>query len=146
MKKIQKITGGNFHARQKWNEIIDAVNLLLNLKGDIFIGIDTSANGMTAKLNLNQLLPRIPGVSGSGTGSTIRKAYCTAAAGSGATIAAELDSIDSADDITVNCSIVGGTALNSAIPRLEDEDLIHVWNDDGTWRAIMTFQATAECT
>jgi len=81
----------------------------------------------------------------SGGSGSIRKAYCTADAGAGSTIAAELDAVDSGDSITVYCPICGGSALNAAVPRLSDEDLIFVWNDDGTWRTTFVFQATEDC-
>ena len=82
-----------------------------------------------------------PAVGGSG----LRKAYCTEAAPADATIAAELDSDGSGDAITVTCPIVGGSALNAAIPRLANNSLFMVWNDGGTWRSCMTFQATEDC-
>ena len=86
-----------------------------------------------------------PAVAGTSSSFEIRKAYCTEAAPADATIAAELDAVDSADAITVYCPISGGTALNAAIPRLADEDLIFVWNDGGTWRTTFVFQATEDC-
>ena len=77
------------------------------------------------------------------SGHWIYRATCTAAAGSGDTITCSLPNY--ADDITVTCDIVGGSALNSAIPRLAVGSVIHVFNNAGTWRAIMTFQASEDC-
>ena len=77
------------------------------------------------------------------SGHWIYRATCTDAAGSGSTIACSLPNF--VDDITVTCDIVGGSALNAAIPRLAIGSVIMVWNNAGTWRSIMTFQATEDC-
>lgn len=82
-----------------------------------------------------------PAVGGGG----LRKAYASAAAGAGATISCYLDTDATGELVTVNCPICGGSALNTAIPRLADGSLIMVWNDAGTWRSVMTFQATEDC-
>ena len=48
--------------------------------------------------------------------------------------------------ITVNIEIVGGSDLNSTLPRLEDGTLLTVWNDAGTWRnSGNPFQASGGC-
>ncbi len=48
--------------------------------------------------------------------------------------------------ITVTIEIVGGSALNSALPRLEDGTRLSVWNDGGTWRnAGNPFQTSGDC-
>jgi hypothetical protein len=79
------------------------------------------------------------------TQNLIRKAYAKTDAGGGSTITCYLDTDGTGQEITVYCEICGGSALNEAIPRLEDGDRIAVWNDAGTWRSIMTFQATEDC-
>lgn len=85
-------------------------------------------------------------VGGSG-GTGIRKAYAIADADGNAYIDCYLDVDDSGSDtIRVYCEIAdGGTALNAAIPRLVNGEMITVWNDNGTWRSIMTFQKTGTC-
>ncbi len=74
----------------------------------------------------------------------VRQAWCSAAAGAGSTIAATLDSTSGAA-ITVTCRIVNGTALNSAIPRLEDNDEIFVVKIAGTWYCTTVFQTSEDC-
>jgi len=76
------------------------------------------------------------------SGHWIHRATCSADAGSGTTIACVLDDGRS---ITVSCDIHGGSALNSAVPRLEDGDSLKVYNNKGTWRAIAEFQASEDC-
>uniref|UniRef100_A0A6H1ZN82 Uncharacterized protein n=1 Tax=viral metagenome TaxID=1070528 RepID=A0A6H1ZN82_9ZZZZ len=63
----------------------------------------------------------------------IRRAITTAAAGAGATITANLynsagveQTTGDESGITVYCSICGGTALNAALPLLEDNDDIFI--------------------
>ena len=79
-----------------------------------------------------------------GTGPLIRKAYCKVDAGSGSSIVCYLDTDATGAEITVHCPIAGGTALNEAFPRLLNGTLVTVWYDNGTWRAIMTFQDADE--
>jgi len=94
--------------------------------------------------NLTQQLRRRGGISDGG-GSAIRKAYAAAAAGSGSTISCYLDEDGVGSPVTVYCEIAGGSALNAASPLLADGDMICVWDDNGTWRAIQTFDNTGEC-
>lgn len=83
---------------------------------------------------------------GGGGGSQIRKAFASAAAGASGTIACYLDTDGEGDTVDVVCEVADGeTDLNSALPRLRDGDMIHVYNDNGTWRSIMTFQASGPC-
>jgi hypothetical protein len=117
---IDKVITGPAIQRNRMNQTAHAVNYLMRKKKP-------------------QPEPRVRG------GGRIRKAYAKADAGSGATITCYLDTDSTGVEITVNCEICGGSALNSAIPRLENGDMITVWNDAGTWRSVMTFQATEDC-
>jgi hypothetical protein len=74
----------------------------------------------------------------------IRLAYCKAGAGSGSTIVCYLDTDGTGKEITVYCTICGGSALNSAFPRLSDGTPIPVWNHNGTWRCLWGFQDADE--
>ena len=77
---------------------------------------------------------------------TSRKAYCKVAAGAGTTIVCYLDTDATGTEITVNCSVVGGSALNAAVPRLADGSLLFVENLGGTWYCTSTvFQTTEDC-
>ncbi len=142
---IQPFTKGNPDAVRKMNEIIDAVNNLARMTGDGFVNVKHGINGGTTfSLSMNELKARMMNF---GEGD-IHKAYAKAAAGAGSTIVCFLgsDSEDPDDEITVNCEIVGGSDLNSALPRLEDGTRITVWNDGGTWRnAGNPFQASGPC-
>lgn len=124
-----------------------AINELLAFKDSLRSGdgLIQVIGGNSFKINVDRLRARIPKVAGGGTG--IIKAYAKADAGTGNTIVCykDSDSHDEDDEITVTCEIVGGSDLNSAIPRLENGDLIHVYYDAGTWTSIMTFQASGDC-
>tara|TARA_Y100000310_G_scaffold262600_1_gene272311 strand:- start:1237 stop:1593 length:357 start_codon:yes stop_codon:yes gene_type:complete len=76
--------------------------------------------------------------------SGLQKAYAAAAAGGTNKIACTLNTTDGAA-ITVSCNIFGGSALNNAIPRIASGNLLTVWNDSGTWRAIDNFMDVGNC-
>ena len=84
------------------------------------------------------------------TGHWIHRATCVEDAGSDNEITCTLpnyiESNGSLTQLTVVCDISGGTALNEAVPRLSTDDYLNIWNNAGTWRAVMTFQATEDCT
>jgi len=106
----------------------------------------------------NPVFRRILKESKYGTGGDpgVRRASCTSDAGSGSTIAATLYNTDgtTGDAITVYCNISNGTALNSAIPRLEDGDDIFVtqsyFDNAGTaelrWYCVTNFNVSEDCT
>ena len=74
-----------------------------------------------------------------------RIAYCSEAAGADATITATLDHTTGAA-ITVTCLIAqGGTALNEAVPRLADNDMIMVSKIGATWHCLTTFMPSEDC-
>ena len=75
----------------------------------------------------------------------IHKAYAKNDAAALERIDCYLDTDATGEEITVYCEIAGGTELHTAIPRLEDGDMITVWNDNGTWRSIMIFQHARDC-
>ena len=75
----------------------------------------------------------------------IRKAYVKTTPGAVTTVTCYLDTDSTGDEITVTCSVVGGSALNSAIPRLTDGDLIFVSNIDSTWYCLTVFQTSEDC-
>ncbi len=79
-------------------------------------------------------------------GTRNRKAYAKAAAPASATITCYKDTDITGDEISVVCEVVGGTGfLNGALPRIATGTMITVWNDRGTWRSVMTFQASGDC-
>lgn len=114
-----------------------------NLRGDSYIKVKRTTDSVRLSLDVNQLLPRIP--KGSVYATRIRSAFCKTDAGSNSTIVCYLDTDTTGDEITVNCVICGGTALNEAFPRLADGTRLFVFNDDDTWRALQIFQASETC-
>lgn len=75
-----------------------------------------------------------------------RIAYVKTDAGAGSTIVCFLDTDATGTEITCTCSIVNGTALNSAISRLEDGDMVFVNKIGGTWYITgMPFQTSEDC-
>jgi len=141
---ISKLIHGPEVAVAKINEIIDVVNALNGITGDGIITIESSKHGKTVGLSLDKLRSRIPKM-GSGSGSTLRLAYCSEDAQSDNIIAAELDEIDG-EAIEVYCTIAqGGTALNEASPRLIDTDPITVVSVGGVYWCTTTFMPTDDC-
>jgi len=84
-------------------------------------------------------------VAGDG-GTSIRKAYCKDFGEVSNTVICYLDTDLTGEEITVECEIVGGTALISAVPRLEVGKLLWVTNDSGTWRHVgIPFNGSEDC-
>ena len=74
-----------------------------------------------------------------------RIAYCKTDAGAGTTIVCYLDTDGTGTEITVNCSIMNGTDLNAAVPRLEDGGVLLVTKVGDTWWAIHPFNGSEDC-
>ncbi|MCK4959192.1 MAG: hypothetical protein KAT00_07320, partial [Planctomycetes bacterium] len=81
---------------------------------------------------------------GSGGGG-VRMAYVKTTPGAVSTVDCYLDTDGTGDEVTVTCSIAGGSQLNSAIPRIADGDLIYIAEIDGSWVCLTTFQTTEDC-
>jgi hypothetical protein len=138
------------------NRLVNKVNELDNMRGDDFINIKRSGAGTTVGLNLGQARQRLSRKRDNDVGGqTVRRASCTADAGAGSTIAATLYKSDgtTGDAITVYCNISNGTALNSAVPRLEIGDNIFVtkstYDNSGTpevrWYCVTNFNLSNNC-
>jgi len=56
-----------------------------------------------------------------------------------------LDVDTTGDEITVTCTICGGSKLSEAVPRLSDGTRIPIIKDGETWRCLWGFQATEDC-
>jgi len=80
-----------------------------------------------------------------GGGGSIHKAYCKNAAGAATTIVCFKDTDTTGDEITVNCTIVGGTYLNDCAPRLVDGTPIDVVYRNGQWDCIWPFIGGQDC-
>ena len=79
-------------------------------------------------------------------GSNIHKAYARDNAANQSFIWCYLDADGEGDAVRVDCSIVGGSDLDEAIPRLEDGDMIPVWKIDDHWWCTSVFQTSEDCT
>ena len=142
---VDRFVKGPRRAVSKLNTMVDKVNALDRIAGDQFIHITKQGDSYKLGLDIARLLAYLPILRSSGGGSVIRKAYAAAAAGAGTTISCYLDEDGVGDPVTVYCEIAGGSALNAAIPRLADGDMICVWKDGDDWRSIMTFQTSEDC-
>ena len=87
------------------------------------------------------------------TGSPVRRAKTTAAAGAATTITANLYDNDGETEITsglgagitVYCTVTGSANLNAAIPMLENDMDIPVYNICGKWYCSWGFQKMDIC-
>ena len=140
---IEKFKKGPRRTVTKLNTVIDTVNALDRIAGDQFIHITKQGDSYKIGLDIARLLSYLPQYRA--TGATVRKAYAKAAASTGTTTVCYLDTDGTGEEITVNVEISGGSNLNAASPLLADGDMIAVWNDGGTWRAVQTFDNTGEC-
>ena len=135
---LDDFTTGNRDTVDRLNELVEVARQVKNMTGDDTIKVRHTASG------INISMDRQKRGSSSG-GSVIRKAYAKAAAGASGSITCYLDTDGTGEEVSVSCEVAGGTNLNAAVPRLADGDMIHVYNDAGTWRSIMTFQASEDC-
>ena len=137
-----EFTRGNPETRRILNELIRKVDGLALMTGDGFVNVQRGPRPVIS-LNMNELKARFMNFGG---GTRIRKAFASVAAGASGTIACYLDTDGVGDTVDVVCEVADGeTDLNSAVPRLRDGDMIHVYFDVDTWRSIMTFQASGPC-
>jgi hypothetical protein len=93
---------------------------------------------------------------GANSPGLISRATCTENAPGDNTIAANLINADGTegDAVSVFCNISNGSALDEAVPRLEDNDEIFVtqsvFDNAGTpvfrWYCVTNFQASEDCT
>ena len=60
MKRLKRFTGDPPEFRNKLNDVVDAVNRLLNIRGGALVDVQNMAAGVTIDLGLNRLLSRIP--------------------------------------------------------------------------------------
>ena len=95
------------------------------------------------EVNKNPLRIDPPGIGNKR--AMVHVAYCKDDAGSGSTITCYLDVDSTGEEITVNCHICGGSALNAAVPRLADGDEMLVSLMDGNWYCLTVFQTTEDC-
>lgn len=133
-RQLKKKKLGEEITLSEWNTMVEAVHALtgarmregIKVGGMFHTRIKPSAEGSDA--------------------IEIRKAYCKVDAGAGTTIVCYLDTDATGEEITVHIEIAGSsTNLNNASPLLEDGTLIHVYDDDDTWRAFQTFDSTGDC-
>jgi hypothetical protein len=127
------------------------------MRGDGFINVKKSGAGTTIGLNLIEVMRRVSRVNGSGSGfGSVVRAACTEDAQSDNIIEATLYESDGTAGaaIEVYCNISNGSALNEAVPRLEDADDIFITQSmvdvTGTptarWYCVSNFQASEDCT
>ena len=104
----------------------------------------------------NPIFQRISDTAKSTSRGTVTRATCTQDAQATNQITANLFKSDGTEGtaITVFCNISNGTALNEAVPRLEDNDEIFVtqwvFDDGGTptvrYYCVSNFQSSENCT
>ena len=128
---LDKFRKGPKRTVKKLNAVIDSVNALSRIAGDQFIHITKQGDNIHVGFDIAQLLSYLPRSLATRVNSPIRKAYVKTTPAATDKVDVYLDENDSDTEVEVTCSIVGGSALNSAIPRITDDDLIFVL-DGGT--------------
>ena len=114
-----------------FNKVIGRLNLLSNIHGGNGLGVSMNPAGVNI-YNTSKF-----------TG--VRRAFVKTTPAAVATVVCFLDVDAGSVEITVNCDIVGGTALNSAVPRIIDGDAITVYQINGTWYCTTIFQESKNC-
>jgi hypothetical protein len=126
------------------NRLWNKVEKLDKIRGDGMINFKRAGGGITANINMAAIRKKLP--RGGSGGGAVHKAFPVADAGAGATIECYLDTDATGEEITVNCSIAGGTDLNEAIPKLTNGLTIFVRKFGTDWHCVNVFQAYEECT
>lgn len=142
MRIIQKLTNGPVSVVRKINEIIEAANAFLSMSGDGLVKVRHTLSGASVAIDTKSLEARMPKTAG---GLKIHKAFVKTTPAAVETVACFLDTDATGTEVTVNCSVIGGSALNSAVPRLADGELIFVASVGGAWWCLTTFQASQVC-
>ena len=135
---LDDFTTGNRDLVERLNELIEVARQVKNMTGDDTIKVRHTASGINISMDRQRC-------GGSSVG--VRNAFVKTTPAAVETVVCWLSDTDgSGDEITVNCSVIGGTALNAAVPRLADGERIAVFYDGSNWRCCTTFQASEDCT
>jgi hypothetical protein len=119
---------------------------LLQMQGDPYINVKRVGKGVTLNLNIQTLRRRLALGGGGGGGSSM--AFVKTAPGAVTTVDCFLREDTTGDEVTVNCSVIGGSGsekLNDAVPRLVDGSLIFVQKFGTDYWCISPFIATDDC-
>ena len=137
MKRLDTLRPGQMPSREQYNELVQRVTALSKITGRSGVTVRPSNNGVAI-------------TAGSSLRFKPRKSFVRTTPGATSAVDVYLDT-DSATgithgaEVTVLCEIVGSSALNAAIPRLEDGVMLPVWSDSGVWRPFFPFQGTEDC-
>lgn len=157
----EKIIGGPASFNRKYNQLVDEVNGMRGLpQGDGRITFQGGANGTVPTVSMGQTRKRVANVRPSDLTAGIRRAITTEAATANTQITCNLYDNNGIEQTTgdesgieVYCSIMDGTALNAAVPRLEDNDDLFVvslpYDNNGTpelrWYCVSLFNGSEDC-
>ena len=137
---IQKLKQGPLSLVRKINELVEAANAFKGLSGDGLIKVRHTIGGATIQLDTKAVEARIP-KRGRGGGGGARRAFVKTTPLAVETVVCWLSDIDDeGEEVIVSCDVVGGSALNSAWPRLADGEPILVQFVSGNWRCTNLFQ------
>ena len=135
---LDRFTNGDPNLVSRLNELVEIARQVENMSGDDTIKVRHTASGINISMDRQRL--------GVGSSSRIYNAFVETTPGAVETVSCWLSDTDgTGETITVYCSVIGGTALNSAYPRLADGERIAVFNDGTYWRCCTTFQASEDC-
>lgn len=123
---------------------IDGIHPIQKDSISSYTSVGTKANSWQAKegttFNVVENLDSIAIIRPIDGDCGVRKAYCKSAAGFSSTITCYLDTNITGEEIIVNCSIMNGTALSEAIPRLAIGSLIFIAKIGSDWYCVSLFQ------
>ncbi len=141
----EPFTQGNPEFVRKLNLMVREVNSLKRMQGDPFIRVESNDAGTTFRLNMGEVIKRIPRYRGSGGG--IRRAFVKTAPGATTTLVCFLDVDTTGTEINVVCTIYGGGNLNEAHPSFVDGD--ELWVAFNTiadeWQNVTRIDGSEEC-
>ncbi len=148
---VEQFTQGNPELVRKLNIMVRELNDLNRMQGDPLIRITQNPGaGVTFRLDVGEVIKRIPRYRGSGGGG-LRRAFVETEPSSGTTLGCFLD-IDNGDQINVECTIydddgAGGSFAGDVRPKVSDGcPLWVVYNNiDSEWQNVTPIFQVGEC-
>ncbi len=145
---IEEFRSGHPETRRKLNVLVRVCRIVKALTGDDFIRAHHTDKGLTLRLNIDEVVRRIPKYNDGGrVGIGLRRAYVKTAPGATTTLVCFLDVYTTGTQVNVECDIYGGGNLDEAHPTLVDGDPLWVAYNAvaGEWQNVTRIDGSEDC-
>ncbi len=142
MRDVQPFTQGPAVTIAKLTELVHLANRINHIVGDGIVKVTNTSQAITVGIDIEQLMARMPKSPGE---ITIIRATVHTTPGATTTVACKRATTDDFVYFDVECDVVGGTALDAALPLLTEGVVFSVYKDGDTWRSFFPFQTHDLC-